>query len=102
MARWIAFDSDSAEQLRKQLPFDSVVVQAGTALQAALADPSDSVVVLPGDDPNTAVIVRVHRNKQAEQRIRYEATGFLGLNDQPVYDDVPQPAEKKGWWKRVF
>lgn len=101
MARWIAFDSETAGQLRKQLPYDSVIVEAGTALQAALADPSDSVIVLPGDDPTTAVIVRVHKDYASEKPARYEATGFLGLTDEQVFEDVPQ-VEKRSWWKKVF
>jgi len=31
---------------------------------------------------------------------QYEATGFLGLNDEAVYDDEPDPP-KKAWWKKL-
>jgi hypothetical protein len=99
MARFIAFDSGMANHLRNL--HDSVIVKTGSALEAALADPSDSIVVLPGETPETVILVRVHRNKALPHE-RFEATGFLGLTDEPVYDDDPQPDMKKSWWKKVF
>lgn len=102
MARWITFDSDASEYLRSQLPRETIVVRAGSALQAALDDPSDSVLLMPSQNPGSAVLVRLHRNAARANEPRFEATGFLGLMDEPVYDDEPQPEQKKSWWKKVF
>src|SRR4051812_44449067 len=57
VARWITFDSLSAEQLMEYQPQETVTVLAGSALQMAMDDPSDSVVVMPGLHAGTALVV---------------------------------------------
>jgi hypothetical protein len=34
--------------------------------------------------------------------VAYEATGFLGLEDSPVYADDLQPKPKKKWWQKLL
>ena len=101
MARWITFDSLSAEQLMEYQPQDAVTVLAGTALRTALEDPSDSVVVMPGPQAGTALVVRVER-KRPKETMHSVTSGFLGLSDEVEFEDEAPADEKKRWWKRVF
>lgn len=101
MARWITFDSLSAEQLMEYQPQGTVTVLAGTALRTAVDDPSDSVVVMPGPQAGTALVVRVDRPKPRET-MRTVSSGFLGLSDEVEFEDEAPADEKKSWWKRVF
>lgn len=51
----------------------------------------------PGTVENTAVEERPAH----EEKRHYEATGFLGLTDEPVYDDEPEQPAKKAWWQKL-
>jgi hypothetical protein len=101
VARWITFDSLSAEQLMEYQPQETVTVLAGSALQMAIDDPSDSVVVMPGLHAGTALVVRVDRRRPKES-MHSVASGFLGLSDEVEFEDEPPAEGKKNWWKRVF
>ena len=101
MARWISFDALSAEQLKRYQPQDAVMVQAGSALRTAMDDPNDSIVVMPGPNPGTALVVRVERRRPQEHMTSI-AGGFLGLSDEAVFEDELPTEERKSWWKRVF
>lgn len=101
MARWITFDSLSAEQLMEYQPQETVTVLAGSALQMAMDDPSDSVVVMPGPNAGTALVVRVDRRRPKES-MHSVTSGFLGLSDEVEFEDETPADDKKRWWKRVF
>lgn len=82
-------------------PQDTVTVLAGTALEIALADPSDSVIVMPGPQVGTALLVRVDRRRPKET-LHSVSSGFLGLSDEVEFEDETPADDKKSWWKRVF
>ena len=43
----------------------------------------------------------VSPEKMEKSPAHNEATGFLGLSDEVVYDDEPAPPAKKAWWKKL-
>jgi hypothetical protein len=121
MARWIAFDQKTTSILR------SVLAQ-GTRIDTllrgpvdyALARPSAVIAVLPAGQGDILGIATFRRARAAAvQRAATEqsrsipplqpaahrsstrAGGFLGLSDEPVFDDEA-PQEKKGWWRKFW
>lgn len=121
MARWIAFDQDTTSILRSTL-------QQGTRIDTlhrgpvdyALARPSAVIAVLPaggGDSLGIATFRRVRAavaQRAATEQVRSfvpaqpaahrastRAGGFLGLSDEPVFDDEA-PEENKGWWQKFW
>jgi hypothetical protein len=121
MARWIAFDQNTTSILRSMLAQGTRV---DTLLRGpvdyALAKPGAVIAVLPatgGGDLGIAVFRRVRaavQQRAASEQLRSSppeqpaahraptrAGGFLGLSDEPVFDDeVPQ--KKKGWWRKLW
>jgi hypothetical protein len=117
MARWIAFDQDTAAELRSQLPRNSVFDAPGRdALEYAL-NTSRPVVALmgpAGDDEVTIAIFRATRVEAApppmqiivpietppvRESSHIRASGFLGLSDDFVGADEEENAEKRAWWQ---
>jgi len=121
MARWIAFDQKTTSILRSALAQGTRI---DTLLRGpvdyALAKPSTVIAVLPatgGGDLGIAVFRRARAAKQqksaAEQlrrippaqpaahRATTRAGGFLGLSDEPVFEDEAGPV-KKGWWRKFW
>ena len=82
-------------------PQETVTVLSGSALQMAINDPSDSVVVMPGLQAGTALLVRVDRRRPKES-MHAVTSGFLGLTDEVEFEDQTPADDKKHWWKRVF
>ena len=121
MARWIAFDQKTTNILRSTLAQGTRI---DTLLRGpvdyALAKPSTVIALLPatgGADLGIAVFRRMRKAMQpkaaaghlrripptqaAANRAATRAGGFLGLSDEPVFeDDTPQ--EKKGWWRKFW
>jgi hypothetical protein len=125
MARWIAFDQKTTNILRSTLAQGTRI---DTLLRGpvdyALAKPSTVIAVLPatgGGDLGIAVFRRVRAAMQqkpaaeqarrippaqpASHRTEHRATtragGFLGLSDEPVFEDESEPV-KKGWWRKFW
>jgi hypothetical protein len=121
MARWIAFDQKTTSILRAALAQGTRI---DTLLRGpvdyALAKPGAVVAVLPatgGGNLGIAVFRRmraaVAQRAATEQRrsilpprpaAQYASTragGFLGLSDEPVFEDET-PQEKKGWWRKFW
>jgi hypothetical protein len=121
MARWIAFDQKTTSILRAALAQGTRI---DTLLRGpvdyALAKPGAVVAVLPatgGGNLGIAVFRRmraaVTQRGATEQRrsilpprpaAQYASTragGFLGLSDEPVFEDET-PQEKKGWWRKFW
>jgi len=121
MARWIAFDQKTTNILRSTLAQGTRI---DTLLRGpvdyALAKPSTVIAVLPatgGGDPGIAVFRRVRAAvaqraateqprsllppRPAAQHASTRAGGFLGLSDEPVFEDEA-PQEKKGWWRKFW
>jgi hypothetical protein len=109
MARWIAFDDETAEAVVGRFKRGAAEIHGGDPLNAALSQSTASVVVLPSSVPGKVLMARVEPKTEkavvpaAEPEfIGQETTGFLGLSDQPVFSR-PAPAEaasKKKWWQR--
>jgi hypothetical protein len=122
MARWIAFDQKTTNILRSTLAQGTRI---DTLLRGpvdyALARPSAVIAVLPagqGDFLGIATFRRARAavaqraateqprsippTQPAAHRASTRAGGFLGLSDEPVFDDEAPPEEKKGWWKKFW
>lgn len=104
MRRWIAFDNHTAEILRRGLSEDArISLTTGSPVGMAIAE-APSVLVMPGDSAVKAVLAYIEKRAPKIERddsMSYQATGFLGLVDEPVYDDEPKP-QKKSWWKKLI
>jgi len=120
MARWIAFDQNTTSILRSTLAHGTRI---DTLLRGpvdyALARPSAVIALLPaggGDSLGIATFRRAratvaqHATQQlrsslpprpAAQHASTRAGGFLGLSDEPVFEDEA-PEEKKGWWRKFW
>jgi hypothetical protein len=121
MARWIAFDQDTTSILRTTLKQGTRI---DTLLRGpvdyALARPSAVIALLPaggGDSLGIATFRRARATvaqhavteqrrsflppRPAEQHASTRAGGFLGLSDEPVFEDEA-PEEKKGWWRKFW
>lgn len=121
MARWIAFDQDTTSILRSTLKQGTRI---DTLLRGpvdyALARPSAVIAVLPagnGDGLGIATFRRVRAAvaqhavteqlrsslppRPSAQYASTRAGGFLGLSDEPVFED-DAPEEKKGWWRKFW
>src|SRR5512135_2844774 len=104
MTRWIASDESTATALGgRQIAADAGSPDSiGEAIAAGSA-----VVVLPTD--SGVLVARVRRAAQPaafevhrwadKDAVGYTAGGMLGLLDEPVYEEEPQP--KKKWWQRL-
>ena len=105
MTRWIASDESTASALRAR----EVAADVGSrdAIGDAIAAGS-TIVVLPA--PSGVLVARIRPTTQPaafevhrwtdEDAVGYTAGGMLGLRDEPVYDEQPQPSKK--WWRRIL
>lgn len=121
MARWIAFDQETASLLRSTLAQGTRVdtLQRGP-VDYALARPGSVVAVLPvpGSDAlgvavfrraqaavaQQAATAQLQRDPMTQPTGHHAATragGFLGLSDEPTFEDEA-PQEKKGWWRKFW
>jgi|SRR5438105_9924410 len=105
MTRFICFDQTGADAVRAAGA--DATQRRGNPLMAALREPGNSVVIMPGGNaqelavvsinkreiPNKAVVPAVESTRSSSRA----ATGFLGLSDEPEFADE---AENKPWWKR--
>lgn len=108
MARWIAFDDETAEAVVGRFKRGAAEIHGGDPLNAALSQATASVVVLPSSVPGKVLMARIEPKtekaviaSQAEA-VGQETVGFLGLSDQPVFAR-PAPSvvsAKKKWWQR--
>jgi hypothetical protein len=108
---WIFFDQSAGKKLGQDLglaPSD-MHEASGDAVLCALEQPRPSVVLLPGETPDRVVLLQVRRPRVANanaagdghEPVTYRSSGFLGLNDEPIYfDDDSQPQPRRRWWQR--
>ncbi|HZQ70993.1 MAG TPA: hypothetical protein VFA68_20870 [Terriglobales bacterium] len=110
MARWIAFDDETAEAVVGRFKRGAAEIHAGEPLTAALSQSTESVVVLPSPTPGKVLLAHIEPRtetvvmtpKTSQEEMGSEPVGFLGLSDQPVFtrpSPAPAPAKKK-WWQR--
>jgi len=110
MARWIAFDQQTSSLLRSRLAEGTTIQTFGRgAIDYALAKPGPVVTLLPavGADIGIAVFRRPSKPRAANVWTAHVAAntragGFLGLSDEPVFEDEPAQEQKKGWWRRFW
>jgi len=100
--KWTAFDQETAAALAAQLP-NVAHAPSGDALDSALDHTSDPAansavaVLTPARDAGHTLLITMKTRAAAERAaasetsspepISYEAGGFLGLSDDPVYED---------------
>jgi len=102
MTRWVCFDEPAAEAVRQAGGVPAM--RQGDALMAATRGPANSVVIMPTRNAQELALVSVIRREKiaapvmerAKPARKGQATGFLGLTDEPEYEDEPQ---QKAWWK---
>jgi len=100
--RWIAFDSQTEAAINQQFRPDSVEIQAGDPLCAALSQPHSTVLVLPSTTEGNVVVARIRmierKSEKLPHELSFEPSGFLGLSDSPIFEDE-SPAPQKKWWQ---
>lgn len=95
--KWIAFDQETASALAQHTGNVEVartgMDEVESALEAASARPS-ALLMPAADGEHTLLATFRPREAQREDKPQkhvepkgYEAGGFLGLADEPVYDD---------------
>ena len=107
MVRWIAFDDESAEAVVSRFKRGAAEIHTGDPVGAALDLGRPSLVLLPGPNNGKVLVARFEPKSDAgivplaaEPRT-YAPSGFLGLQDEPIFFDAePAPTPKKRWWHR--
>ena len=105
MTRFVCFDQTAADAVR--LKGEEATVRSGNPLMAALREPGNSVVMLPGTNAQEPALVSIIK-REAPKKVAAPvpefskpasrtATGFLGLTDEPEFADE---VKRKPWWKR--
>jgi hypothetical protein len=107
MVRWVAFDDESAEAVVSRFKRGAAEIQHGDPVGSALTLGRPSLVLLPAGAPGRVLVARFEPKpeenlppSEANEPAAFEATGFLGLNDQPVFTQ-PDPPTKKKWWQKL-
>ena len=107
MPQWVTFDQETSSALRAQLPHETIFQRPGNSMMEYLLEEREAVVaVLPSSGRKEAAVAvfRWHRipapPEQPVVPAGARAGGFLGLRDEPVFDDEAQ--EKKSWWQRLW
>ena len=106
MSRWLAYDETAERALAERFGRENVQPQSGDAeaiLSAVVAAHGAAVALLPAAHGRTMLLTRRPLRTACADTAApraYAATGFLGLSDEPVYDD--QPATPKSWWEKFW
>jgi hypothetical protein len=115
MPRWIAFDQQTSSLLHTRLPqADRIETFGRGALDYALAKPGAVVTLLPSGGSDIGIAI-FRRPKLARPVVKpattakvapaspvTRASGFLGLSDEPLFEEDDPVREKKGWWRRFW
>jgi hypothetical protein len=110
MARWIAFDGQTAEAILSHSPGSVVAeIYSGEPLSFALDLATPSVLLRPSRTPGRVLVARITPKAQTPVHeplsttpMAFEASGILGLTDTPVLlDEVIQASPPRNkWWQR--
>ena len=105
MTRFVCFDQSGADAVRAAGV--DATQRRGDPLMAALREPGNSVVILPGASEQKLALVSIIKREVPKQAVApalefskatpRAATGFLGLTDEPEFADE---VEKKPWWRK--
>jgi hypothetical protein len=93
--KWTAFDQETASALAAHLPKVEHAQGNTDALESALDCAKNALTRDPAVNSTLVITMRTKAaaqpgsagNVPAPQPSSYEAGGFLGLSDEPVYDD---------------
>ena len=132
MPRFLTFDQKTASRLREQVPGQQVFEHgAADAVEYAVGSEKTLVTVMPTGEAREAAIAVFRRpklNRPAQpnhaasnpgpvvemrkpvasvqapkQGVAVRAGGFLGLRDEPVFeDDEPAVRKKQSWWRHFW
>jgi hypothetical protein len=132
MPRYLTFDEKTASRLREQVPSQQVFEHgASGAVEYAMGSEKTLVTVMPtGEARETAIAVfrrpNASRPTQPEHGVpkpapvvemrkppasvhpptrnaAVRAGGFLGLHDEPVFEEEePQLPRKQSWWRKFW
>jgi hypothetical protein len=75
-------------------------VRSATKQKAAAEQPRPLPPVQPASHRGD-LRADLRAEHRAEHRASTRAGGFLGLSDEPVFEDET-PQEKKGWWRKFW
>ena len=96
MIKWIVFDDTTRDALGAS-PSVEVRSDASPGVFAlACTQSQNSVVILPGSAPKTALLARI--SKPSAGTPTYEPAGLLGLSDVLADDSAPQ----RKWWQKLL
>jgi hypothetical protein len=103
MARCIAFDKPTAQAISRNLHLLTVCDPEADPLQTALHSNAHlSLLALPSESGKHVLVAKFRRPALApvnNDPVGFEASGFLGLSDEPVY--VPERPARK-WWQKLL
>ena len=103
MARCIAFDKPTAQAISRNLHLLTVCNPEADPVQTALhSNAPISLLALPSVSGKGVLVAKFRRPAQAapsNDPVGFEASGFLGLSDEPVY--VPESPARK-WWQKLL
>ncbi len=115
MKRWIVFDAataaavESTTNSRAELR-DADAGQATGILAEVLSASGPAVAIVPTSSRERVLVIRLTRNARPSVQEQVPATpisgarvapgGFLGLADELVLEDEPQPPKK--WWQKIL
>ncbi|HLX76010.1 MAG TPA: hypothetical protein VKR26_14790 [Terriglobales bacterium] len=107
MARCIAFDKATAQAVSRNLHLLTVCDPEADPVQSALHSNSPtSLLAVPAEDGKRVLVAKFQRRHSllphaaSNDPVAFEASGFLGLGDQPVY--IPEAQAAKKWWQRIL
>jgi len=104
MTRWITFDVKTAAAIGLHLPDHEVFEAPGrSAIEYALSSSGSVVAVLPtAVEYGCGIAVfrpaRIPRLAEKAQIVR--PSGFLGLQDEAVFDEEVAPP--RNWWQKLW
>ncbi len=103
MSRCIAFDKSTAQAISRNLHLLTVCNPEADPVQTALhSNAPVSLLAVPSQNGKHVLVAKFRRPALAaanHEPVGFEASGFLGLSDEPVY--APQPQAKK-WWQKLL
>ena len=94
--KWTAFDQETAATLSKHLSDVELSKNAADAIDAAVEGAANGHVALvaPASDGDASLLVTFRTKDTAAtepsgsaEPVGYQAGGFLGLSDEPLYED---------------
>ena len=107
MTRFVCFDQAGTDAIRAAGA--DATQRRGDPLMAALREPGNSVVIMPGGIAQELALVSIIKREIPRQPAApaleftkpvsrtAQTSGFLGLTDEPEFADE---AEKKPWWRK--